>query len=89
MFRKLRVNTSLKIISPDPTGISISQLIGDASLLVTIMTLNSLHEDPKRLFYRTLIPIQVLANFAYQPIVRLVVKERLVTKARCYFDEKI
>ncbi len=80
MSRKLRVNTGPKIIDPDPTGISISQLIGDASLLVTIKTLNSLLEDPKLRLYRTLISIQILANIAYQPVKRLVVKERLVTK---------
>ena len=73
MFRKLRGNTGPKIISPDPTGISISQLIGDASLLVTIKTLNSLLEDPRQRLFRTKIPIQVLANFVYQPVVRLVV----------------
>jgi hypothetical protein len=63
MFKLLRVK-------PDPTpsvDISISQLIGDASLPVTIKALNSLPENPKLRLYRTLIPLQVLAEFDINP----------------------
>ena len=63
MFKHLRVK-------PDPTpsiDISVSQLIGDASLPVTIKALNSLPENPKLRLYRTLIPLQVLAEFDINP----------------------
>ncbi len=66
MFKRLRVK-------PEPRTntingeISISQLIGDASLPVTIRALNSLPENPKLRLYRALIPVQVLAEFDINP----------------------
>jgi hypothetical protein len=67
MFKLLRVK-------PEPTktgsgleSISIAQLIGEANLPVTIKALNSLPENPKLRLYRTLIPIQVLADFDINP----------------------
>jgi hypothetical protein len=63
MFKRLRVNTEPKKIGPDLSDISISQLIGDASLPVTIRALNSLPENAKLRLYRALIPVQVLAEF--------------------------
>jgi hypothetical protein len=67
MFKRLRVKSEPKKIGPDPGGISVSQLIGDANLPVTIKALNSLPENPKLRLYRTLIPIQVLADFDINP----------------------
>ena len=67
MFKRLRVVAGSKKVGPDPSDISISQLIGDASLPVTIRALNSLPENPKLRLYRTLIPIQVLAEFDINP----------------------
>jgi hypothetical protein len=67
MFKRLRVKTELKKNTPDLGEISVSQLIGDASLPVTIKALNSLPENPKMRLYRTLIPIQVLAEFDINP----------------------
>jgi len=67
MFKRLRVKPEPKKIGPDPGGISISQLIGDANLPVTVKALNSLPENPKLRLYRTLIPIQVLADFDINP----------------------
>jgi hypothetical protein len=67
MFKRLRVKPEPLKIGPDPAGISISQLIGDANLPVTIKALNSLPENPKLRLYRTLIPIQVLADFDINP----------------------
>lgn len=67
MFRRLRIQESKKKVGPDPLDISISLLIGDASLPVTIKTINSLPENPKLRLYRTLIPIQVLADFDINP----------------------
>ena len=67
MFKRLRVKPEPKKVGPDPAGISVSQLIGDANLPVTIKALNSLPENPKLRLYRTLIPIQVLAEFDINP----------------------
>jgi len=67
MFKRLRVKSEPQKVGPDLGEISISQLIGDASLPVTIRALNSLPENPKLRLYRTLIPIQVLAEFDINP----------------------
>jgi len=67
MFKRLRVKPEPQKVGPDLGEISISQLIGDASLPVTIRALNSLPENPKMRLYRTLIPIQVLAEFDINP----------------------
>ena len=63
MFKRLRVKAEPVKNNSDLNDISISQLIGDASLPVTIKALNSLPENAKLRLYRTLIPIQVLAEF--------------------------
>lgn len=67
MFKRLRVKSEPQKVGPDPGGISVSQLIGDANLPVTIKALNSLPENPKLRLYRTLIPVQVLADFDINP----------------------
>jgi hypothetical protein len=67
MFRRLTVSTEPKKLGPDPDRISISQLIADAHLPVTIKALNTLPYNPKLRLYRTLIPIQVLATFDINP----------------------
>ena len=67
MFKRLRVQTQPKKIGPDPRDISISQLIGDASLPVTLRAINSLPENAKLRLYRALIPVQVLAEFDINP----------------------
>ena len=59
MFKFLRVKSEPSQTGSDPESISISQLIGDANLPVTIKALNILPENPKLRLYRTLIPIQV------------------------------
>ncbi len=67
MFKRLIVRSESKRIGPNPGNITVSQLIGDASLPVTLKALNSLPENPKLRLYRTLIPIQVLAEFDINP----------------------
>jgi len=67
MFKRLIVKTEPAKTGPDFGEISISQLIGDAGLPVTIKALNSLPENPKLRLYRTLIPIQVLSEFDINP----------------------
>lgn len=67
MFKQLRVKKEPPKLGADHEGISISQLIGDANLPVTIKALNSLPENPKLRVYRTLIPIQILNQFDINP----------------------
>lgn len=67
MFKLLRVKSEPAKARGGSGNISISQLIGDANLPVTIKALNSLPENPKLRLYRTLIPIQVLADFDINP----------------------
>jgi len=67
MFKRLRVKAEPAKTNSDLGEISISQLIGDVSLPVTIKALNSLPENPKLRLYRALIPIQVLAEFDINP----------------------
>ncbi|MEP7135048.1 MAG: hypothetical protein ABI904_08955 [Chloroflexota bacterium] len=67
MFKRLIVKAEPAKTAPNYGEISISQLIGDVSLPVSIKALNSLPENPKLRLYRTLIPIQVLAEFDINP----------------------
>jgi len=67
MFKHLRVKPEISTSGPELGKISISQLIGDAHLPVTLKALNSLPENPKLRLYRTLIPVQVLAEFDINP----------------------
>jgi hypothetical protein len=67
MFKSLRVKPGPEKAGPSFGDISISQLIGDASLPVTIKALNSLPENAKLRLYRVLIPLQVLAEFDINP----------------------
>ena len=67
VFRKLRVKEEPQKIAPDLDNISIAQLIDDASIPVMLTVLNSLPENPKLRLYRTLLPIQVLAEFDINP----------------------
>lgn len=67
MFKRLRVKPEPLKSGSGTESISIAQLIGDANLPVTIKALNSLPENPKLRLYRTLIPIQVLADFDINP----------------------
>jgi hypothetical protein len=67
MFKRLRLKPEPETSQPGMSDISIAQLIGDANLPVTIRALNSLPENPKLRLYRTLIPIQVLAEFDINP----------------------
>jgi len=67
MFKRLKVKSEPPKVHPDPGEISVAQLIGDASLPVTIRALNSLPENSKLRLYRVLIPLQVLAEFDINP----------------------
>jgi len=67
VFRNLRVKTEPAKFFPDQDNTSIALLIEDANLPVTLKVINSLPENPKLRLYRTLLPIQVLANFDINP----------------------
>jgi hypothetical protein len=67
MFKRLRVKPEPEVKGPATGDISISQLIGDASLPVTLRALNSLPENAKLRLYRVLIPVQLLAEFDINP----------------------
>jgi hypothetical protein len=66
MFKYLRLRPEKPAQNP-LANIPITQLIGDASLPVTLKALNSLPENPKLRLYRTLLPLQVLAAFDINP----------------------
>jgi hypothetical protein len=67
MFRKLRVGDRHQKLYPTLSNASISRLIGNASLPVTLKVINNLPENPKLRLYRTLIPLQVLTNLDINP----------------------
>jgi len=67
MFKRLKVKAEPNLVPPEVGNISISQLIGDASLPVTLRVVNSLPENPKLRLYRTLVPVQLLADFDINP----------------------
>ena len=67
MFRRLRVKTPPVREKREEAGLTIPQLMGDASYPVSIEALNSLPENFKLRLYRTLIPIKVLADFDINP----------------------
>jgi hypothetical protein len=67
MFKRLRVKAEPNQVTSEVPNLSISQLIGDASLPVTLRVVNSLPENPKLRLYRTLVPVQLLADFDINP----------------------
>jgi len=67
MFKRLRVKSQPEKRAPSNGDVSISQLIGDASLPVTLRAINSLPDNAKLRLYRALIPVQVLAEFDINP----------------------
>ena len=67
MFKNLRVNPGRDKSQSPLENPSISQLIGDANLPVTIKALNSLPENPKLRICRMLFPIKILTDFAINP----------------------
>ncbi|MBI3157994.1 MAG: hypothetical protein HYZ26_00150 [Chloroflexi bacterium] len=67
MFRNLRVKTEPVRHGPEPGSIPVTQLIGDASLPVSIQAINSLPENAKLRLYRALVPIELLAAVAVNP----------------------
>ena len=51
MFKRLRIKSPSEVEKPEPTSISISQLIGDVSLPITINALNGLPENFNHSFW--------------------------------------
>ncbi len=67
MFKRLKVKAEPGLVTSEVPNLSISQFIGDASLPVTLRVVNSLPENPKLRLYRTLVPVQLLADFDINP----------------------
>lgn len=53
--------------APDPLQVSIDEIISDASIPVSIRSINKLPENAKRRLYRALIPIGLLTRFRINP----------------------
>ncbi len=68
MFQRLRLRQQPLQVAPDPEELSVSQLIGDYSLPISIRALNGLPEPAKRRIYRTLIPTSLLTRTGANPI---------------------
>jgi len=68
VFQHLRLRQQPIKVAPDPEELSVSQLIGDYSLPISIRGINGLPEDAKRRIYRTLIPPSLLTRAGVNPI---------------------
>lgn len=67
MFRNLLVRREPNKFAPDPLQISIDEIISDASIPVSIRSINNLPDNAKRRLYRALIPIGLLTRFRINP----------------------
>ena len=67
MFRNLRVRREPQKFAPDPLQISIDEIISDASIPVSIRSINNFPDNAKRRLYRALIPIGLLTRFGINP----------------------
>lgn len=67
MFRRLRVRREPPKYAPDPLQLSIDEIISDASIPVSIRSINNLPDNAKRRLYRALIPISLLTQFGINP----------------------
>ena len=67
MFRNLRLRREPQKFAPDPLQTSIDEIISDASIPVSIRSINILPENAKRRLYRALIPIGLLTRFRINP----------------------
>jgi hypothetical protein len=68
MFQFLQVKTTSQKFAPDPGAVSIQQLLGDASIPISIQALIGLPESARRRLYNVLIPPAALARFNVNPI---------------------
>jgi hypothetical protein len=68
MFKYLRPRQQPLKVAPDPEELSVSQLIGDYALPISIRGINGLPEPAKRRIYRTLIPANLLTRANINPI---------------------
>ncbi len=67
MFRNLRVRREPQKFAPDSLQVSIGEIISDASIPVSIRSINNLPDNAKRRLYRALIPIGLLTRFRINP----------------------
>jgi hypothetical protein len=67
MFKFLQVRSTPKKIAPDPETLSIQQLLGDASIPVSIRAVVNLPKATRHRFYRLLLPPSILTQFDINP----------------------
>jgi len=68
VFQRLRLRHAPLIVAPDPEEFSVSQLIGDFSLPISIRSIGGLPADARRRICRTLIPPSLLTRVGVDPI---------------------
>jgi hypothetical protein len=67
MFQFLQVKQQPNKVAPDPGGVSLRQLLGDATLPMSIQALVELPAESRKRLYRVLIPPALLTRFSINP----------------------
>ena len=67
MFQFLQVKQQPNKVAPDPGSLSLRQLLGDATLPMSIQALVGLPAESRRRLYRVLIPPALLTRFKINP----------------------
>jgi hypothetical protein len=68
MFKFLRLKQEPHKFAPDPSAITVHELMGNYALPIAIHTLNGLPTEAKQRIYRMLIPPALLTRFRIHPI---------------------
>lgn len=68
LFQHLRVKETPLKVAPDPGSISVTELMGDFNLPISIKTINGLPTEAKQRVYRALVPAPLLTRFGIHPI---------------------
>jgi hypothetical protein len=68
MFRSLQLRKQPLRVTPEPGALSVAQLVGDASLPISIHAINNLPAGAARRLYRVLLPPALLARLGVQPL---------------------
>jgi hypothetical protein len=67
MFKFLQVKSERVRLAPDPESVSVTQLLGDASIPVSIHAVVKLPDSLKHRLYRVLLPPGILTRFGINP----------------------
>jgi hypothetical protein len=68
MFQFLQVKQQPNKVAPDPGSVSLRQLLGDATLPMSIQALVELPAESRKRLYRVLIPPTLLTRFNINPL---------------------